>query len=416
MPYNICCFTRVTFSHKFKGGMEIHTRVLSTSLSRRGHRVTILTTSLEPNHELVQNEDGVEIHYLPTPTPGRYSNEYFELSVKRFKELHSKNRFDIIWSESFGAIGYIKKIRQKQHLPVFVKMQGSLTGSIMTSFRAARSLSKKWPIILGYDTIRFLLQFFKWQVPMLKESGIIVCPSPQTAFEIRKETLIKKSKLFVSVNGIDVDLFRPNSDMRQKGRNILSLTDCDFLILNVGRLTSDKGIHILLNVISLCLSKIPNLVLAIAGVGNELNNLKILAKSLGIENNVKFMGFIPNEELPVYYNASDLFICPTVRVESFGIVIAEAMACGKPVISSASGGTKYLVQDKISGLLVPPGNIKALAKSIIRIYSNPKLASRLGKQARRRAVGYLSSKRMVKDTEYVINRLVKENSNRCQND
>jgi glycosyltransferase involved in cell wall biosynthesis len=256
-----------------------------------------------------------------------------------------------------------------------------------------------------------LVQFFKWQIPIIKESDIVICPSPQTATEIRKESLIKSSKLFVSVNGIDVDLFKPDSDLRRKGRNILSLTDCDFLILNVGRLTSDKGIHILLNVISLGLSKVPNLVLAIAGVGNELNNLKILAKSLGIENKVKFMGFIPNEELPVYYNASDLFICPTVRVESFGIVIAEAMACGKPVISSASGGTKYLVQDKISGLLVPPGNIKALAKSIIRIYSNPTLASTLGKQARRRAVGYLSSERMVKDTEYVINRLVKKSSN-----
>jgi glycosyltransferase involved in cell wall biosynthesis len=396
--------------------MEIHTRVLSTSLSRRGHRVTILTTSLESNHELVQNEDGVEIHYLPTPTPGRYSNEYFDLSVKRFKELHSKNRFDIIWSESFGAIGYIKKIRQKQHLPVFVKMQGSLMGSIMTSFRAARSLSKKWPIILMYDTRRFLLQFFKWQVPMLKESGLIVCPSPQTAFEIRKETLIKKSKLFVSVNGIDVKQFRPDQILRQQVRQILSLNKKEFLVFNVGRLSSDKGIHVLLQAIALCLRQISNLKLAIAGVGDELKRLEILAKSLGIEDNVRFLGFIPNEKLPAYYNASDLFVCPTVRVESFGIVIAEAMACGKPVISSASGGTKYLVKDKISGLLVPPGDKEALAKSIFTIYSNPKLASDLGKHARRRAIEYLSSERMVNDTEYVINRLVKQNSNRCQND
>ena len=147
MPYNICCFTRVTFSHEFKGGMEIHTRVLSTSLSKRGHNVTILTTSLEPNQELIQNENGVKIHYLPAPIPGRYSNEYFKHSVERFKELHSKNRFNVIWSESFGAIGYIKKIKYTERLPIFIKMQGSFWGSVMTSFRAARSLSKKWPII-----------------------------------------------------------------------------------------------------------------------------------------------------------------------------------------------------------------------------------------------------------------------------
>lgn len=412
MSYNICCFTRVTFSHQLKGGMELHTRVLSTSLVKRGHKVTILTTSLEPNKELIQNEDGVEIHYLPVLTPARYCKEYLFLSAKRFIELHSRSPYDIIWSESLGAIGYIKNIKPKERLPIFLKMQGSLCGSIMTSFRAARSLSKRWPIIFGKNLPGLLLQFFKWQIPMLKESGKIVCPSPQTAYEIRKETLLKRSKLFISVNGIDVDQFRPDQNLRQEGRKTISLNKNDFLIFNVGRLSSDKGIHILLKSIALCSPQIPNLVVAIAGVGSELDKLKILAKLLGIENIVKFIGFIPNENLPAYYNASDLFVCPTVRVESFGIVIAEAMACGKPVISSASGGTKYLIEDKICGLLVPPGDIETLAKSIIKIYSTPKLATTLGKHARRRAVEHLSSERMVNDTEYVIDRLVKENPNR----
>jgi glycosyltransferase involved in cell wall biosynthesis len=373
MLYNICCFTRVTFAHELKGGMELH--------------------------------------YLPVTIPARYSKEFLDLSVKRFEQLHQSKPFDVIWSESLGAIGYIKNIKPNDRLPIFIKMQGSLCGSIMTSFRAARSLSKKWPIILGYNLPGLFLQFIKWQFPMLKESGMIVCPSPQTASEIRKETLIKQSKLFISVNGIDVNQFRPDQILRQEGRKLLSLTKNHFLIFNAGRLSSDKGIHILLKAVVLCSPQIHNLVVAIAGVGDELNRLQISAKSLGIEKKVQFIGFIPNENLPVYYNASDLFVCPTVRVESFGIVIAEAMACGKPVISSASGGTKYLVEDKSSGLLVPPGDVEALAKSIIKVYSTPKLATKLGKHARRRAVEHLSSERMVNDTEYVIDRLVKKNPN-----
>jgi glycosyltransferase involved in cell wall biosynthesis len=411
MLYNICCFTRVTFAHELKGGMELHTRVLSEKLVDRGHRVTILTTSLQPMKELIQNENGVELHYLPVTIPARYSKEFLDLSVKRFEQLHQSKPFDVIWSESLGAIGYIKNIKPNDRLPIFIKMQGSLCGSIMTSFRAARSLSKKWPIILGYNLPGLFLQFIKWQFPMLKESGMIVCPSPQTASEIRKETLIKQSKLFISVNGIDVNQFRPDQILRQEGRKLLSLTKNHFLIFNAGRLSSDKGIHILLKAVVLCSPQIHNLVVAIAGVGDELNRLQISAKSLGIEKKVQFIGFIPNENLPVYYNASDLFVCPTVRVESFGIVIAEAMACGKPVISSASGGTKYLVEDKSSGLLVPPGDVEALAKSIIKVYSTPKLATKLGKHARRRAVEHLSSERMVNDTEYVIDRLVKKNPN-----
>jgi len=392
--------------------MELHTRVLSEQLVNRGHRVTILTTSLQPMEELIQKENGVEIHYLPVTIPARYSKEFLDLSVKRFEQLHRSRPFDVIWSESLGAIGYIKKIKHKERLPIFAKMQGSLWGSILTSFRTARSLTKKWPIILGYNLPRMLLQFFNWQIPIIKESGIIICPSPQTADEIRRESIIQKSKLFVSVNGINVNQFRPDPMLRQEGRENLSLDQDDFLILNVGRLSSDKGIHILLKAIKLCALKIPNLVAVIAGVGYELNKLKAMANTLGISTKVRFVGFIPNEDLPMYYNASDVFICPTVRVESFGIVIAEAMACGKPVISSASGGTKYLLEDKNSGILVPPGDTQELGEKIIEIFSHPQLASNLGKQARRRAVEYLSSERMVKDTEYVISRLVERKPNR----
>ena len=390
--------------------MELHTRVLSEELVARGHRVTILTTSTESMKENIQNENGVQIHYLPVANPGKYSKEFLDISVKRFTQLHQSKPFDVVWSESLGAIGYIKNVNPKHRVPVYTKMQGSLSGSIMTSFRAARSLSKKWPIIFGRSIPGLLLQFFKWQIPILRKSVMIVCPSPQTASEIRKETLVKRSKLFISVNGINVNQFRPDHKLRQKGRKILFLNKDDFLIFNVGRLSSDKGIHVLLKSIALCSAQIPRMIVVIAGVGGQLGKLKKIAELLGIEHKVQFIGFVPNEKLPAYYNASDLFICPTVRVESFGIVIAEAMACGKPVISSASGGTKFLLEDKISGVLVPPGDIEALSKSIIKIYSNPELAATLGKNAREHAVENLSTERMANDTEYVMNRVVKEDS------
>ena len=109
----------------------------------------------------------------------------------------------------------------------------------------------------------------------------------------------------------------------------------------------------------------------------------------------------------MYYNACDIFVSPTVRVESFGIVLAEAMACSKPVVSSAIGGTQYVVEDQISGLLVPPGEKTVLAENILKIASNPTLANELGIRARQRAAARFSSDRMVKDTEIVINESIR---------
>lgn len=405
MLYNICCFTRITLSHEIKGGMEVHTRVLSEELVRRGHRVTILTTSLEPMKELVQNEDGVEVHYLPVSDPAKYSKEFFDLTAKRFEKLHDQRPFDVIWSESAGALGYVKKMVKKVKVPMFMKLQGSHIGNMITSYRAAGNF-KKGVVTVLRNLPNTLRQYMNWYVPLIMNCQMVICPSPQTAAEIKRDTLIRKSKIYVSINGVDTNKFYPDFSMRKKGRNILGLDKNSFLLLNVGRLTSDKGVDILIRAIAELVPKYPYLTVAIVGIGNESEKLEYLSKQLGVANHIRFLGFIPNEKLPEYYNACDLFVCPTVRVESFGIVIAEAMACGKPVICSASGGTKYVVEDQISGLFVPVKKVDMLANNITKILSNPNLSSELGTQARHRAINHLSLIKMAEDTEYVMNKII----------
>jgi glycosyltransferase involved in cell wall biosynthesis len=405
MPFNICCFTRITFSHAIKGGMELHTRVLSEELVNRGHQVTILTTSLQPMKEIIQNENSVALHYLPVAKPGTYSKEYFKLSAARFKELHHSKPFDVAWSESAGALGIVKYISKYDRIPLIIKFQGSIIGGVITSFRSAKNFKKATISFLRNLPI-YLIRSITWRAPLIRNSGMVICPSPQTAKELRIETLMSQNKIYVSVNGVDVNLFKSDDKLRDKGRKAIDLRDDDYFILNVGRLSSDKGIDILIRAFAILLEEIPNLFLAIAGVGGELFKLKTLSDKLYIKNRIRFLGFIPNEQLPMYYNACDLFVCPTVRVESFGIVIAEAMACGRPVIASATGGTKYVVGNNENGILVPPKNVTALADAIRQIAKDDNLAKRIGNKARHRAVNYLSSRRMVKDTENVIRKIV----------
>ena len=89
--------------------MELHTRVLSEALVDRGHKVTILTTSLDPMQEIQRSERGVSIHYLPVPYPGRYSPEFWQKAIARFQDQSSEAPFDVVWSEGMGAVGYVKR-------------------------------------------------------------------------------------------------------------------------------------------------------------------------------------------------------------------------------------------------------------------------------------------------------------------
>jgi rhamnosyl/mannosyltransferase len=151
---------------------------------------------------------------------------------------------------------------------------------------------------------------------------------------------------------------------------------------------------------------------AVAGVGGDRPRLEALTRELGLSDIVRFVGFVPNEALPMYYNACDLFVCPTVRVESFGIVLAEAMACSKPVVSSSTGGTRYVIEDGKSGILVPPRNVQALSDAVMLLHDQRDRGRNLGAEGRARAVKFLSTDRMVEDTEFVIRKVLDQS--RCE--
>lgn len=407
--YNIVCFTRITYAHHIKGGMELQTLVLSEGLVRRGHRVTILTTSLTPDKGMVRNENGVIIHYLPVHLPARYSPEYWEQSVKRFTELHRRAPFDIVWGEGVGGIGYVKGTPPGDRPPLFSFVQGSFMGVMRSKYNSALfsgcSLPRAlWRFSRGAKDI--VKQFITDSITLYRACDAIICPSPQNQRLLRIEARIPPEKLFVTVNGIDVDQFKPDAELRRVGRSRLCASPDDFILLVVTRITEDKGVHILLDALAVCLKREQRLRLIVIGDGPHRSALQTQARHLGVSERVRFMGIIDNTLLPLYYNACDAAICPTLCVESYGISNAEAMACGKPVISSASGGTRYVIEHGVSGLHVPPGRTGALTRAILKVAKNPELAAELGANGRKRAVARLSDNRMIDDVEAVIGKVL----------
>jgi len=199
----------------------------------------------------------------------------------------------------------------------------------------------------------------------------------------QKEKLIKKGivkeKIYVISTPIDVEKFLSFGCHSHESENPESR---EKTVLYVGRLEKVKNLELLLNTFKLLITnhQLP-ITLEIIGTGNEENNLKKLAKKLNISNQVKFLGkLLQNKIIEHYYN-SNIVVLPS-KSESFGKVLVEAGACGKPVVATMTTGAKEIVQDGITGFLVPIGDEKALAGRILELLNNGGLAKKMGAQAR----------------------------------
>jgi glycosyltransferase involved in cell wall biosynthesis len=127
--------------------------------------------------------------------------------------------------------------------------------------------------------------------------------------------------------------------------------------------------------------------LMIGGRGPLKEALKRQAEDRGVAERVTFLDYIPDECIPAYYAAADVFVLPSVvderdDTEGLGVVLLEALACETPCVASNVGGIPDIIKDKHNGFLVEPGNPKALADRISRLVSDPELRQHMGRQGR----------------------------------
>jgi glycosyltransferase involved in cell wall biosynthesis len=164
------------------------------------------------------------------------------------------------------------------------------------------------------------------------------------------------------------------------------------LLLFVGLLRYYKGLEYLLRAMANI-----NATLVVVGTGPLEGELRTMARKLGLAGRVFFTGAVSEDLLPAYYQACDLFVLPAShRSEAFGVVQIEAMACGKPVVSTELGtGTSYVNLDGKTGLVVPPRDPEALAQAIGRLLGDHRRRAQMGARARERATLEFSHEIMI---------------------
>jgi len=184
-------------------------------------------------------------------------------------------------------------------------------------------------------------------------------------------------------NGIDIEHFTLD------GPNRKEFTDSKVNILFVGRLERRKGLVHLLNACAKVKRTFPNFRLIVVGPGTVLRfKYERSVEDMGLADNVVFTGFVPSDELPSYYRTADIFCAPATGGESFGIVLLEAMACGKPVVATSIGGYASVLAHGEEGLLVPPRDEESLARALLSLLEDKSLRQQMGAKGRIKAEKY----------------------------
>lgn len=239
------------------------------------------------------------------------------------------------------------------------------------------------PIIVtchGADILGLQSRIFKFikKITLARIQGVTVVSNAL------KEELLKLTgpgKLIEIIPmGVDSELFCRTRYLQ----NLCAYQRTGTSLLYVGRLTEKKGVRYLLEGTRKVLDRGHNVSLIIVGDGEQKESLQALTNNLGIGSSVKFIGAIPNTELPELYALADIFVGPSIATvdgdsEGFGLTFVEASMSGCFLIGTMTGGIVDIIEDGISGLLAKPGNSEDLADKIAWAIDNPQLVEKCKK-------------------------------------
>lgn len=226
-----------------------------------------------------------------------------------------------------------------------------------------KCLKKPVVIIEGMSYFTSMMEspFCKPQIVFaIANSKKVICETHAQKKKLTSYKGIKDEKIAVVQKGVNLKRFklslRPPNQFPKR-------------ILFVGLLIPRKGIIQLINAVSRVIDMGYNLILDVIGEGELAQQVKEKVRILGLEKQVTLLGAKPNEEVAKYMQNCDLFVLPSFA-ESFGVVLIEAMACGKPVVTTYCGGPEDIVT-KETGILIQPGDENALVEAIKYVLDNP---------------------------------------------
>ncbi len=319
------------------GGSEIVIKETSKSLIQSGHNVYILAGRYG-ERVLRENKEGVKIYRFPIIKINLFlSLMSIYINVRKFlDELTSKIGFDlIILHHPYSALPVVSS-GLCRHIPKVYVFYGPAYQEWLIEYAGKEvPLLGKFMRPLFMPAVSTMLK--KIQKYALNHSNQIVVLSEFSRKQVEDHFDIKHKTTMVP-GGVDTERFKPTNNRSLLKYNLGVLMDRT-IFLTVRRLVPRMGIENLILAMSKVVRENNNVLLLIGGKGILEKRLKRLCNSLQLDEYVKFLGFIDDNKLPLYYQIADCFILPTLDLEGFGLTTLEALSCGTPVLGTPKGAT-----------------------------------------------------------------------------
>ncbi|HDN95365.1 MAG TPA: glycosyltransferase family 1 protein [Nitrospirae bacterium] len=228
------------------------------------------------------------------------------------------------------------------------------------------------------------MDFYKNRVMDKVDLFLPFTRAAKTALQIEG---VADKKLKVIYPGVDLERFSPGEKPLHL-MNKLNIPETSFIILYVGKLVSWKGVHNLIYMAKILKERgIENFSVAVAGKGAQKENMKKIMQDSGTEDHFRFLDFVSYDDMPDVHRMADVLVLPSYPIiywqEQFGMVLAEAMASGTPIISTLTGSIPEVLGD--AAMLIPPGDFAMLADNVIKLMEDRLLREELCRKGRERA-------------------------------
>lgn len=338
-------------------------------LKERGHDITVIGPSLDFHHSK-REVDGVKVYGIRTSMFGFKNDWGFRYGLPWFNKGYIRQIFDEIKPDLVHTQSHFPISRDV--IDVAIEKNIPVMG---TNHFMAENMVHYLP---GPEIFRTWLNkwLYKDFAGIFNKLQKITTPTATAAKLIQK--LIFQPVIVVS-NGIDLRIFNHNLAIKEELRKKYKIPNNKPNLCYVGRLDKEKNLDMAIKSAAIAMKKTP-FHLTITGNGNEKENLKKLAKELGISDNTTFTGFVPDEDLPYLYKFADCFIMAgTVELQS--LVTMEAMATGLPVLGVNAMAIPELVHDGENGFLFEFGDIEGLADKMVKIFSDEKTRKEMSKKS-----------------------------------
>lgn len=363
------------------GGQELLPLIATTSLRKLGHEVDSFAAVINRNtcHPKIIRKANVKHYVFEVPLPFfRSSSNHFLSYALAPLYLHKFRKYEVILCFQQPSAWIAKKIKEKFNVPYVYFAQGVLRElyprPLDTQVKVHMRVER--PVAIFFAD-KFKL-FQKIDQEAVKNADAILANSSKTRMELEK--IYARKNVEICYPGVDTHLFRPLSATKLR----YALTKFNIqgpLLFTTSRHEPHKKLEWLLSIMRYVLEKKPDVTLIAAGGFNKFYtpSLLRLSKKLGLDQKVKFVGRISQEDLISLYNASKVCVFSSPE-EDFGLGLIEAMACEKPVVAWNNAGPAETVANGVTGLLAKPFDLEDFGEKVVTLLNSNAICAEMGRR------------------------------------